>query len=108
MKFVLIVAILGVAFSVANASARNFDDCNAESNGNTKLLEKMNSIPKNDMNKRLRSVIVAIDYQIEVFSKCIPDRGAEEQVRNFVAQRKSALATCRQISSFDNCLVSPF
>ncbi len=88
-------------------SGRPFEDCKAEENSSG-LAQKLNQIPSNDLNRKLRGIIVSLDFLIATYQKCLPDPRAKESIDSFKASRASSLQNCRQISTVDNCLSSPF
>jgi hypothetical protein len=86
----------------------NFEECRQQANSDPVMEANMNSIPRNDNNRILRGSIVAIGSVIDKLQKCSADPRAQALIAQLEQQKASALQTCRQTASFDNCLVSPF
>ena len=86
---------------------RPFEDCKAEENSSG-LAQKLNQIPSNDLITKLRGIIASLDFLIATYQKCLPDPRAKQNIDSFKASRAESLQNCRQISTVDNCLSSPF
>ena len=69
---------------------------------------KLSALPAGNTNLQLRGIVVASDFMIRTYSQCLPNQRAQQIVAQYRKTREDSLRTCRQISSSDNCLTSPF
>lgn len=65
-------------------------------------------LPADNTNLQTRGIVVAADFMIAAYSQCLPDAQAQAIVDQYRSTRESALATCRAVSTVDNCLIPPF
>ena len=65
-------------------------------------------IPQADVNQLIRGSVVGIDMQLAALEQCTSSTKLEQQIKALESQRASALTTCRQLASRDNCEQSPF
>ncbi len=82
-------------------------ECHRQANASD-LGNKLNAIPRNETVLQLRGSIYNLDFLIRTYTQCLPDRETQNAINGWKTQREQSLRTCRQISSTDNCLVSPF
>lgn len=99
----------GAPAPAGQSGNRPFADCQREEQADKAGYgAKLNAISRNDTNRLLRGTIVAIDHLLKnVYSKC-NDARTKEYVASLEKSRAGALQVCRQNSSNDNCLTSPF
>jgi len=97
----------GAVVSAGNARGLPVAECHRQSNASG-LGEKLNAIPRNDNVLLLRGTIYNLDFLIRTYTQCLPDQETQKHINGWKTQREASLRTCRQISSSDNCLVSPF
>ena len=104
LKICLVVLTSGQAF------AQSVEVCQANANSPEmqRLGQKIAAINQSDTNALLRGAIVGIDNEMRVYSQCAGDPRAQQYMQKLSESRKSALDTCRKISSVDNCLTPPF
>ena len=69
---------------------------------------KLSALPAGNTNLQLRGIVVASDFMIRTYSQCLPNQRAQQIVAQYRKTREDSVRTCRQISSSDNCLTSPF
>lgn len=82
-------------------------ECHRQANASD-LGNKLNAIPRNNTVLLARGTIVNLDFLIRTYTQCLPDRETQQAIDGWKAQREQTLLTCRQISSIDNCLASPY
>ena len=84
--------------------------CNSriDASGMAPRLNQLNASAGNDVNLLLRGTIATFDAMLDMTKPCLPNPEAQQLYAEYAKQRDAALRTCRQISSSDNCLVSPF
>lgn len=70
--------------------------------------QRMAALPQDNVNLMTRGIIVASDFMIATYSACLPDATAQQIVAQYRKTREETLRTCRQVSTSDNCLESPF
>lgn len=97
----------GSALSAGGASGLPVAECHRQANASD-LGAKLNAIPRNDNVLLLRGTIYNLDFLIRTYTQCLPDAQTQQAINGWKTQREASLRTCRQISSGDNCLVSPF
>lgn len=90
-----------------SGGGRPYAECLAEAKASP-LHQKLNALPRNDSNLLTRGAIVVMDAEMRIYSQCLPDPRAQELIAAYTKTRADTLRVCRQISSSDNCLVSPF
>lgn len=83
------------------------DECHRQANASD-LGNKLNAIPRNETVLLLRGAIFNLDFLIGTYTQCLPDQKSQQAINGWKTQREQSLRTCRQISSVDNCLKSPF
>lgn len=83
------------------------DECLRQENASD-IGNKLTALPDSNLNLKMRGTIAACDFMIQTYSKCLPDQRAQQVVNQYKATREQTLRTCRQVSSADNCLESPF
>lgn len=84
-----------------------FAECQRQENASD-IGSKLTALPDNNTNLKTRGIIAASDFMIQTYSQCLPDQRAQQMVGQYRTTREQTLRTCRQISSVDNCLESPF
>ena len=104
---VAVSVFIGLVFSISS-NAKDFEQCQQEDQSNYILQNQINSVPRDNANMLLRAAIVGIDNIITVYSSCLPDPRAQQLIEQSTIQKTQALANCRAISSYDNCLQPPF
>lgn len=97
----------GSVVSAGNARGLPVAECHRQANASG-LGEKLNALPRNDNVLMLRGTIYNLDFLIKTYTQCLPDQETQNAINGWKTQREASLRTCRQISSSDNCLVSPF
>lgn len=93
--------------SAVSARGLPVAECHRQANASD-LGAKLNAIPRNDNVLLLRGAIYNLDFLIRTYTQCLPDMETKNAINGWVTQREASLRTCRQISSGDNCLISPF
>lgn len=83
------------------------DECLRQENASD-IGNKLTALPDSNLNLKMRGTIAACDFMIQTYSQCLPDQRAQQVVNQYKATREQTLRTCRQVSSTDNCLDSPF
>lgn len=83
------------------------DECLRQENASD-IGNKLTALPDSNLNLKMRGTIAACDFMIQTYSQCLPDQRAQQVVNQYKATREQTLRTCRQVSSIDNCLDSPF
>jgi hypothetical protein len=84
-----------------------FAECQRQENASD-IGRKLTALPDSNTNLKTRGIIVASDFMIKTYSQCLPDQRAQQMVNQYRTTRAQTLRTCQQVSSSDNCLVSPF
>lgn len=99
----------GVAQAPSGGGARGLpvEECHRQANASN-LGDKLNAIPRSDTVLLLRGAIHNLDFLIRTYTQCLPEQGSQNAINGWKTQREQSLRTCRQISSSDNCLDSPF
>lgn len=97
----------GLSGTSTNRRNLPFEECQSQEKSSN-IPSKLDALPKDNTNLLTRGAIVAIDVIIKTYSQCLPDQRAQEIITQYKKTREDTLRTCRQISSSDNCLVSPF
>ncbi len=97
----------GPAASAGGARGLPVAECHRQANASD-LGAKLNAIPRNDNVRLLRGTIYNLDFLIRTYTQCLPDPETQKAINGWETQRVASLRTCRQISSSDNCLISPF
>ena len=77
-----------------NPVADRMNRTTASAGGNTVLL--------------LRAIIATVDESVAISRQCLPNSEVQAFIDSELVKRANSLVTCRQISSADNCEVSPF
>ena len=93
--------------NVGGARGLPVAECHRQANASD-LGTKLNAIPRNETVLLLRGSIYNLDFLIRTYTQCLPDRETQNAITGWTKQREASLRTCRQVSSTDNCLVSPF
>lgn len=93
--------------SAVSARGLPVAECHRQANASD-LGAKLNAIPRNDNVLLLRGSIYNLDFLIRTYTQCLPDSETKNAINGWETQREASLRTCRQISSGDNCLISPF
>lgn len=86
---------------------RPYAECLAEAKASP-LPPKLAALPQNDANLLTRGAIAVMDSETKIYRQCLPDPRAQELIAAYKKTRADTLRVCRQISSSDNCEVSPF
>ena len=99
----------GVTQAPSGGGARGLpvEECHRQANASN-LGDKLNAIPRSDTVLLLRGAIHNLDFLIRTYTQCLPEQGSQNAINGWKTQREQSLRTCRQISSSDNCLDSPF
>lgn len=99
----------GMAQAPSGGGARGLpvEECHRQANASN-LGDKLNAIPRSDTVLLLRGTIHNLDFLIRTYTQCLPEQGSQNAINGWKMQREQSLRTCRQISSSDNCLDSPF
>lgn len=83
------------------------EECHRQANASD-LGSKLNSLPRNNTNLLSRGAIVNLNFLINTYSQCLPDPETQQHINEWQAQREQTLRTCKQISTIDNCMESPY
>lgn len=97
----------GPAVSAGSARGLPVAECHRQANASD-LGAKLNALPRDNNVLLLRGTIHNLDFLIRTYTQCLPDQQTQQAINGWNTQREQSLRTCRQISSTDNCLVSPF
>lgn len=91
----------------APAAELGIERCQQAENASN-IPSQLASLPSDNTNLQTRGIVVAADFMIATYSACLPDAQAQAIVDQYRSTRESALATCRAVSTVDNCLTPPF
>lgn len=97
----------GSVINVSSARGLPVQECHNQANASN-LSAKLNAIPRSENVLLLRGAIFNLDFLIRTYTQCLPDPQTQQAINGWKTQREASLRTCRQISSVDNCLISPF
>lgn len=97
----------GPAVSAGGARGLPVAECHRQANASD-LGAKLNALPRDNNVLLLRGAIHNLDFLIRTYTQCLPDQETQKAINGWNTQREQSLRTCRQISSGDNCLTSPF
>jgi len=69
---------------------------------------KLNAIPRGETVLLMRGTIATLRDSIRIANQCLPDPDVQQAINEWSATLRQTYTTCQQVSSTDNCLVSPF